>query len=545
LATLRAGSGTAPQARASSSPYPVQNVAVLYFEDHTARGGLGYLARGLTERLVDDLARVGALRVISTNGVRRFREADIPPDSIARVLKVGTLVTGSLQGSERDLRVTVRLVDPSTGRLIATRTMRGDTDDVLRFETWVGEVAAEFLRPRLGSEIRLQERAAGTRDVRARTLFLQGLEQWESARRMMPKADPLGDEVRRRRLAAADAFFADAARRDRHWGDPLVLRGWVSLARWEGEPEEAQRLERFQDALAHAEEALKRRPGDPAALELRGTVQWKMSFRGPIPTGMQKDTLARRAEEDLRDALAADSSLARAWATLAQVLRVQEGQLAAAKVAARRALEEDAFLEEGPYVVDRLYRAELDLARYDSAVAWCREGGRRYPDDWHFVECRLNLLGYDPKAPPDLDGAWNLYRELGQLDPPQAARAANRAYSPIFRRMAVARVAARAGLADSARALIRISRREAGNDSTLLSSLLYDEAVVWFFLGENEAALSLLEAYVRAKPEQRRLIATDPKFESLRNHPRYRRLAEPPASRSEGVPARSRDPRSS
>jgi tetratricopeptide (TPR) repeat protein len=253
-----------------------------------------------------------------------------------------------------------------------------------------------------------------------------------------------------------------------------------------------------------------------------------MIHRGPLPSGTRRDTLSKSAEADLRNALEADSSLARAWATLAQVLRVQEGQLAAAEAAARRALQADAYLEEGPYVVDRLYRASLDLARYDSAAAWCREGRRRFPHDWRFLECRLTLLGYDTGAPPNLDGAWRLYRELEQLDPPQAARAANRPYSTLFRRMAVARVAARAGLGDSARALIRASRRDAGTDSTLLASLAYDEAVVRFLLGERDAVFSLLEDYLRMKPDHRNLLATDPKFESLRADPRYRRLLKPP-----------------
>jgi DNA-binding SARP family transcriptional activator/TolB-like protein/tetratricopeptide (TPR) repeat protein len=516
---------------ARSPSFPVQNVAVLYFEDNTAGGTLGYVASALTARLVDDLARVSALHVVSINGVKQFRRTDISADSIARVLRVGTLVSGSIHGSEKQLSVTVRLVDPATNVQIDSRTIRGSLDDLLAFEAQVGERAAEFLQPRIGREIRLQARTAGTNDVEARKLFLRGQEQWESARGVPGASDPLGTEVRRRRLATADSLLQAAARMDRRWSEPLVLRGWVALTQWEG-ADTVQALLALNRAMQYAGEALDRRPEDPAALELRGTVRWRMVHRGPLPDGADKSALARGAETDLRHALASDSTLARAWATLAQVLRVQEGQLAAADAAARRALQADAFVEEGPYVVDRLYRASLDLARFDTAAAWCDEGRRRYPNHWKFVECRLALMGYGVQAPPTVDGAWRLFRELGQLDPPRAARAGSRPYSPIYRRMLVAKVVARAGLADSARVLIRASRREAGSDPKLIASLTYDEAAVRLLLGETDAALALLEEYVRANPNQRELIANHVAFQSLRDHPRFRRLVDPPASRA-------------
>src|SRR5213594_1022976 len=69
-----------------------QHVAVLYFEDLSSRKDLGYLADGLTEALIDALSQVPALSVISKNGVAPYRNKDIPPDSVARALAIGTLV---------------------------------------------------------------------------------------------------------------------------------------------------------------------------------------------------------------------------------------------------------------------------------------------------------------------------------------------------------------------------------------------------------------------------------------------------------------------
>src|ERR1041384_4127915 len=72
-------------------------IAVLYFEDQSPDKKLSYVADGLTDELIDQLAAVRALDVVSKNGVAPFRGSDIPRDSIARVLGVGTLVEGALE----------------------------------------------------------------------------------------------------------------------------------------------------------------------------------------------------------------------------------------------------------------------------------------------------------------------------------------------------------------------------------------------------------------------------------------------------------------
>ena len=74
----RAGRGTAV------GGLDPRHVAVLYFEDLSAKRDLAYLADGLTDALIDELARVPGLTVVSKNGVAPYRSPDIPRDSIAR-----------------------------------------------------------------------------------------------------------------------------------------------------------------------------------------------------------------------------------------------------------------------------------------------------------------------------------------------------------------------------------------------------------------------------------------------------------------------------
>ena len=114
----------------------------------------------------------------------------------------------------------------------------------------------------------------------------------------------------------------------------------------------------------------------------------------------------------------------------------------------------------------------------------------------------------------------------------KAARPAGQVYIPLYRPMAVARVLARAGEPDSARAVVARARAPAGNDSLLTVPLLYDRAVVHVLLGEHAAALDALEAYARDRPRLRGYLARDVQLRVLHGHPRFRALVtpDPPAA---------------
>ncbi|HEX5725181.1 MAG TPA: hypothetical protein VFX98_06925, partial [Longimicrobiaceae bacterium] len=88
-------------------------------------------------------------------------------------------------------------------------------------------------------------------------------------------------------------------------------------------------------------------------------------------------------------------------------------------------------------------------------------------------------------------------------------------YSPVFRRMMVAAVLARAGLADSARAVSAGAHRLAAGDAELETSLLWDEAYLRLLLGERGRAAALLERFVAARPSLRGYVAREPVFSEV------------------------------
>lgn len=515
------------------APLDPRRVAVLYFDHLSEHGDAEHIATGLTETLIHELSQVRSLDVISRNGVKPYRGTAVPFDSIVAALKVGSLVEGSVQRSGGRVRVTVQLIDGSTGTHLQSRTLVRPLGELFALEDEVGAEVSRFLRMRLGEEIRLRERGAGARDAETLEAVMRAEELRSRTERGAGEPDPLGPAATIRTLQRADSLLAVAEEAaDSRWVEPLVLRGWVALGIADALPQ-TQRTPHLARALSYAERTLAMRPGEPGALELRGTARWRLARLDAAGPHGEMQRLLASVERDLKMALETDPARATAWSTLSQFLRLQ-GRLAEADVAARRALEEDEFLADADQILERLYRSTVTLGRYRDATHWCEEGARRFPTNWRFVECRLTLLGYDRVTSREITRAWELYHQLEQLDPPGHARADARPYSPLYREMTVAHVLARGALKDSARALVARARRSAGRDPALLLSLAHDEARVQYLLGDTVATLRLLGEYVRGKPRLRDYIARDPNFAELRQDPRFKAIIKPAALSQDG-----------
>jgi DNA-binding SARP family transcriptional activator/TolB-like protein len=498
-----------PATEAAPPPrYDPRRIAVLYFDDQSPQGDLGYLAAGLTGALIDQLGGVPALQVVSRNGVKAYRDGEVSFDSLVARLRVGSVVEGSVQRAGDSVRVTVQLVDTNADKQLESRTVIRPVGDLFALEESVGQEVSGFLRRRLGREVRFRQAAAETRSARALDLVLRAEAAHDEATRMARRRHPLDQGSALRLLARADTFLARAQAADPGWARPLVVRGLVATSR-------ADLVQgRARDALhaaaaTYAGRALSLSPNDAAALSLRGRVAMRRASDAmPDTAGMGA------AERDLRAAVEADSTLASAWAALSQVLRLT-GKLAESDLAARRALAADAFLEDADRILLRLFFTALTDGDYAQARRWCGDGHAQFPADWRFVECRLTLARADSSVPPDPAQSWALLAELERLDPPARAAEAGRAYVWVYRRALVAAVLARAGQADSARAVLARAREEASGNPDSRVWFLYDDAYATLLLGDRAGARRLIDEYLRARPEMREYVTRKAALRSL------------------------------
>ena len=461
-----------------------RDMAVLYFEDLSPDGALQHIADGLTEGLITELTRVSELDVVSRNATAPFRGTSAPLDSVAEILEVGTLIHGSIEPVGDQLRISVRLVEGISGSDFLRRSFDVPGTELLVAQDSVIQKVAGLLRERLGEEVSLRRRRAGTSVVEAWALIQRGERELKAADRMAAQDDLEGT------LAAygrADSLFALAEAADPEWVEPTTSRGWIAYQ----ESRLAFDLETLVDGiergLGHAERALSIDPNFPRALELRGTVRYLHWFSNLTPDPEESAILLTGAREDLEAAVEADRSLASAHSTLSH-LYYQVSDLTNVLMSARQAWEADAYLSVADEVLWRLFMASLDTALLPQARTWCSEGSQRFPDDYRFWECKIWELTF-PTVTPDPDEAWRLQERTTELTPePRRVLEGHRTM------MIVAGVLAHADQPDSARSVLLQAR--AGADVDLYRDLPFLEAWVRTVLTDYDEAVNLLGTYL-------------------------------------------------
>ncbi len=493
-------------------------IAVLYFRDRSAGDSLRYLADGLTEGLIRELGRVATLDVISPNGVAPYRDESVSRDSIARALGVGTLVQGSVEQDGDRVRVDVRLVDGGSGAEFQRESFEVPARDYLELgDSLSGEVAS-FLRERLGGEVKLREQQRRARSPDAWALV-------QRAEQMRKRADSLtavGDTTG----AVADAFdradtlLAQAQALDPTWPDPLVLRGSVAYRRSRLLFDDPVRAEPWiTKGMTLANEAIGLEPRNPDALELRGNLQYWRWLLNLASGRDERAKLLQAAREDLEAATRINSSQAGAWGSLSHLYNNTEGTTNTdVVIAARRAYEEDAYLDNADVILARLFYASYDLGQVADARHWCGEGQRRFPEASPFTECRLFLMTMR-SGDPDPQLAWQLVDSLLARVPPQ-----RREFQRLNAQVLVAAVLARAGLPDSARRVAQ--RARGGPDVDPSMDLAYIQAFVYMLTGDTADALASLRRHIVANPARASAIAADPGwwFRGLEGDPRFKQL---------------------
>src|SRR3989442_3652568 len=82
-------------------------------------------------------------------------------------MAVGTLRRGSVEEAGSRYRVSVRLIDGASGADFKRTSFEQAGGELLVIRDTLTQKATEFLRERLGEEVQLRERRAGTRSVPA------------------------------------------------------------------------------------------------------------------------------------------------------------------------------------------------------------------------------------------------------------------------------------------------------------------------------------------------------------------------------------------
>src|SRR5437667_5825515 len=155
---------------------PAKSVAVLPLVNMSADKHAEYLSDGMTEELINALAKVPGLRVPGRTSCFAFKgktEADIFR-KVGDQLHVNTVLEGSVRKAGEKLRVTAQLINVSDGYHLWSKDYDGDMNDILNFQSNVAKRVVEALQVKLGVEAARALAKKPTENPEAHRLYLLG-----------------------------------------------------------------------------------------------------------------------------------------------------------------------------------------------------------------------------------------------------------------------------------------------------------------------------------------------------------------------------------
>lgn len=132
-------------------PPSARSVAVLPFVPGDAREAStdDYVAFGMTEALITELSRVGALKVISQTSVMQYKGVRKALPDVARELGVGTIVEGSVLREGERVRITVQLIDALTDVHLWAQSYMKDSASAMTDQRQLAREIAGVIRSHL------------------------------------------------------------------------------------------------------------------------------------------------------------------------------------------------------------------------------------------------------------------------------------------------------------------------------------------------------------------------------------------------------------
>ncbi|HMA21994.1 MAG TPA: protein kinase [Gemmatimonadaceae bacterium] len=447
------------------------SIAVLPVAHRSADAETEFFSEGMTEELINALAKVEGLRVVSRSSAYAFKSGDVPLREIGMRLNVGFLLEASVRRAGNRLRMTAQLVDVEKDSMLWSETYERQLEDVFAVQDEITRSIVRTITEALQlGHLRGAEPVQQARSLEAYDLYLLGRHHWyKRTEASMRRALELFDQAISADPAYAPAYsgIADAS---------AVLASWQFASAEENYPR----------AAAAARRALELDPASADAHASLGFVKlnWEWDWKGAL------HELTRAIE------LNPSHETAHRWlsAFLAGI-----GQTAEALPIARRAAELDPIS-----VLPNMNLGIVHLLawRYEQAEAEFRSVIDKDPTfarAYGFLAWSLSMLGRHDEALA-------------------AARAgverANR--HPMFLYILGA-VLAVSGQTDEARTIFE----------PILPGLepIY-VASVHATLGEESAALEALERGAETRSDWMYSVGTQPWFREYHGHPRFTALLE-------------------
>jgi eukaryotic-like serine/threonine-protein kinase len=462
---LWVGHRGAPGSQKSASA--AKAIAVLPLTNMSADPENEYFSDGMTEEIINALAKVPGVQVASRTSSFAFKGKVVDIQQVGEKLRVSSVLEGSVRKIGNRIRITAQLVNVENGFQLWSETYDRQLEDVFAIQEELSRAIVDALKLRLGSGT--EHLVAPTKNIEAYSLYLKG-------RFFFNKLSEPG-------LRKALEFFQLALLQDPAYGRAYagIADVWCNLADDWVAPDEA-----YPRAKAAAQRALERDPELGEAITSIGKVlcwhEW--NFAG--------------AEQQLERAVAISPNYAEAHYVLGTALPLV-GRLDDAIVAMRKALALDPLSSS---YNEWLARFLLYSKDYDGAIA---EGKKTLELDDSSLRAPL-YIGSATLALGDPEAALSWYRRS------QGRERAVRSYDAM-----IVRALAAQGLRDEAEPIMHRLAEESKQHYMRAETL----AMGYAALGDLEQAFACLERAFQARSAGLIYLHLDPGYAPLRGDPRY------------------------
>lgn len=453
----------------------VRSIAVLPLDNFSGDPAQEYFVDGMTDELITDLAKIGALRVISRTSVMRYKGTKKGLPEIARELNVDGIIEGSVVRSGQRVRITAQLLYGPTDKHLWAETYERDLGDVLSLQSEVAQAIAQQVRAQITPQQQASLRSARPVNPRAYDAYLRGRFYLTNH---FTSAQPLN---------VANGYFEESLR-----NDPTFALAYSGLAdshvylAFFGRGTPSSSFRSAQEALRHAM-TLDANIGE--AHDTQGVLNWRYNWDWDA------------AEREFNQALILAPSYSCAHEDRAEYLAFR-GRRDEAKAEMTRVLEFDqgvssSLTEEG---VDYLLRD------FEGLLEASRRGVASNPNEW-FEHYYLGI-GYEGTGKP-LEAIPEYQKAVEMSDGDRGAIAAlAHAYTEV-------------GRTAETRKILQDFEQESksGYVSPYLIATLHAD------LGEKDKAFELLEkAYQEKSADLSWDLKADLRLKNLRSDPRYQDL---------------------
>ena len=168
----------APESGARRGPAVTRSIAVLPFINASPDPENEYLSDGITDELIDALAKISGLRVSSRTSVFALKAKSLDVRAVGALLGTSVVLEGTVRKSGDRLRITAQLTSTEDGRLLWSQRYDRQLVDVFAIQDEIASTIVNTLRATMFTDLAEHVPKRYTENIQAYGLYLKGRFAW-------------------------------------------------------------------------------------------------------------------------------------------------------------------------------------------------------------------------------------------------------------------------------------------------------------------------------------------------------------------------------